>query len=297
MRIGLHVHVAGGYVKAVDHAKAAGCAAMQIFSTNPRSYRVSAVDGTALDGFARLRREAGIDLCAIHSPYLINLASADPKIVQGSVRLLQGDLAVAARGGMRYVNTHLGSYGGRDRGDAFRAICLALEAALATIQPRVFLVLENSAGAGSLAGGTLEELGALVRAVAHPQLGVCLDTAHAWASGYAINSEEGVERFVELAEREIGLDRLVMFHFNDTQVPLGASRDRHWHIGDGQIGFEGFRALLAHPELREKTAILETPGTDSDDVRNMQAILAIQRGVLAAEGDRGASGLQHPQVR
>jgi deoxyribonuclease IV len=280
LRIGLHVHVAGGYVKAVEHAKNAGCSAMQVFSTNPRSYRTSAVDGAALDAFARLRRAAGLDPCAIHTPYLINFASADPKISGGSLRLLQNDLSVAARGGMRFVNTHLGSYGTRDRDEAFSAICRTLETALASIEQGVFLVLENSAGAGNLVGDTLEDLGAFVRTLAHPQLGVCLDTAHAWASGYAIDSNEGVDRFLEVAEREIGLARILMFHFNDTQVELGASRDRHWHIGEGRIGFEGFRALLAHPELREKTAILETPGSDADDLRNMQTILAIARGAL-----------------
>ncbi|MBV9332552.1 MAG: deoxyribonuclease IV [Candidatus Eremiobacteraeota bacterium] len=282
MRIGLHVHVAGGYVKAVEHAKAAGCSAMQVFSSNPRSYRTAPIDVAALEDFRRRRREAGLDPCAIHTPYLINLASADPKISGGSLKLLQNDLAVAARGGMRFVNTHLGSYGTRDRNEAFHAMCVALEAALARIEPSVVLVIENSAGAGNLAGGTLEELGALVRSVAHPQLGICLDTAHAWASGYEINSAVGVDRFVESAEREIGLDSIVMFHFNDTEVPLGAGRDRHWHIGEGHIGFEGFRALLAHRELREKVAILETPGTDADDLRNMQTILAIQKGALTA---------------
>jgi deoxyribonuclease-4 len=282
MRIGLHVHVAGGYVKAVEHAKSAGASAMQVFSTNPRSYRTTAIDGGALDAFAELRREAGLDPCAIHTPYLVNLASADPKIAQGSLHLLQNDLAVAARGGMRFVNTHLGSYGTRDRAEAFAAICQALAAALADIEPGVFLVLENSAGAGNLVGGTLEELGAFVSALAHPQLGVCLDTAHAWASGYAIDTKDGVNRFLDEAERQIGIDRILLFHFNDTEVPLGASRDRHWHIGDGRIGFEGFRALLAHPKLREKTAILETPGSDADDLRNMQTILAIQRGALSS---------------
>jgi deoxyribonuclease-4 len=288
MRIGLHVHVAGGYAKAVEHAKRAGCNAMQVFSTNPRSYRTSTIDAAALDAFAQLRREADLDPCAIHTPYLINLGSADPKIAQGSVRLLQNDLAVAARGGMRFVNTHLGSYGTRDRGEAFTEVCHALEAALNGIEPGVSLVLENSAGAGNLAGGTLEELGAFVRGLAHPQLGVCLDTAHAWASGYAIDTKDGVDRFVESAEREIGLERLLMFHFNDTQVELGASRDRHWHIGEGRVGFEGFRALLAHPELREKTAILETPGSDEDDVRNMQTVLAIAKGARARAGAAGA---------
>jgi deoxyribonuclease IV len=280
MRIGLHVHVAGGYAKAVEHAKRAGCSAMQVFSTNPRTYRTTAIDGVALDNFAQLRREAGIDQCAIHTPYLINLASADPKIAAGSLHLLENDLAVAARGRMRFVNTHLGSYGARDRAQAFTDICRALEAALAAIAPGVFLVLENSAGAGNLAGGTLQELGKFVASLAHPQLGVCLDTAHAWAAGYAIDGKAGVDRFLDEADREIGLERILMFHFNDTQVELGASRDRHWHIGEGRIGFEGFRALLAHPELREKVAILETPGDDADDLRNMQTILAVERGAL-----------------
>jgi deoxyribonuclease-4 len=279
MRFGLHVRVAGGYVKAVEHAKLAGCTAMQIFSSNPRGYRTSPIDSVALEAFAQLRRSAGLDPCAIHTPYLINLASADAKIAQGSLRLLQNDLAVAAVGGMRFVNTHLGSYGERDRGEAVTETCRALEAALSGIEPGVFLVLENSAGAGQLMGGTLEELGALARSVAHPQLGICLDTAHAWASGYEINSKDGVDRFLEQAEREIGLERILMFHFNDTQVPLGASRDRHWHIGEGLIGFEGFRALLAHPGLRGRAAILETPGSDDDDIRNMQTILAIAQGV------------------
>ncbi len=286
MRIGLHVRVAGGYVKAVEHAKAAGARAIQIFSANPRSYRTSAIDETALENFARLRRDAGLDPCVIHTPYLINLASDDPKIAQGSLRLLQHDLAAAARGDIRFVNTHLGSYGTRDHAEAFDAIRRALETALAQIEPGVLLVLENAAGAGNLAGATLEELGAFIRSVGHPQLGVCLDTAHAWASGYAIDSKEGVDRFIEQAQREIGLERIPLFHFNDTEVPLGASRDRHWHIGEGKIGFEGFRALLAHAELREKTAILETPGDDADDIRNMQTILAIQRGVDRARPER-----------
>jgi len=280
MRIGLHVRVAGGYLGAVEHAKSVGATALQIFSTNPRSYRTTAIDGPALDAFAALRGEAGIDRCAIHTPYLINLASADPKIAQGSLRLLQNDLAVAARGDIRLVNTHLGSYGNRDRGEGFNAICGALQTALEGIEPSVFLVLENSAGAGNLAGGTLEELGKFVSTLAHPQLGICLDTAHAWASGYAINTKDGVDRFLEEAERRIGLERILMFHFNDTQVALGAGRDRHWHIGDGLIGFDGFRSLLAHRGLRDKTAILETPGDDADDLRNMQTIRAIERGAL-----------------
>jgi len=278
LRIGLHVRTGGGYTKAVEHARNAGCSALQIFSSNPRSYRPSAANPEALANFARTRSEAGLDPCVIHTPYLINLASEDPKIYEGSLRLLRADLAVAAQGNMRMVNTHLGSYGTRDRIEAFADVCRALEHALDGIQPGVFLVIENSAGAGNLAGGTLDELGRFVKAIDHPQLGICLDTAHAWAAGYAIDTPEGVERFIDAAEEHIGVDNVLMFHFNDTEVPLGGSRDRHWHIGEGLIGFNGFRALLARPELRDKVAILETPGDDADDVRNMQTILAIARG-------------------
>lgn len=282
MKIGVHVRVSGGYAKAVEYAVSLGCAAIQIFTSNPRSYRTGKLDATALEAFAQMRKEAGIDPCVIHTSYLINLASDDPKVRAGSLGLLRYDLSCAAAGGMAYVNTHVGSYGTRDRNEGFAAICAALEETLDQIAPGVSLVLENSAGAGNLAGGTLEELGRFIRAIGHPQLGVCLDTAHAWASGYAIDSKEGVDRFIDEAEREIGLDRIHMFHFNDTQVPLGAARDRHYHIGEGLIGFEGFRALLAHAELREKTAILETPGEPIDDARNMETIRAIERGVRSA---------------
>jgi deoxyribonuclease-4 len=279
VRIGIHVRVSGGYAKAIEHAKNAGCDAIQIFSSNPRSYRPSKIDKPALDAFAAMRREAGIDPCVIHTPYLINVASDDPKVLEGSKTLLKADLATAAAGGMRYVNTHLGSYGKRDRREGFAAIVAALEEVLETIQPGVYLVLENSAGAGNLAGGTIQELGDVLSALDHPQLGVCLDTAHAWAAGYEIDSAAGVDRFIDEAESKIGLNRLHLFHFNDTEVPLGASRDRHWHIGEGAIGFEGFRALLAHAELREKTAILETPGEDADDIRNVQTVLTIAKAV------------------
>lgn len=281
MHLGIHVRVAGGYAAALAHAKAAGCTAIQIFSSNPRSYRTSPPNVPALTEFARMRSEAGIVRSAIHTPYLINLASDDPKVAAGSLGLLEADLTVAKVGGIEYVNTHLGSYGKRDRSEAFAAMCAALETALAFTTPETFLVLENSAGAGALAGGTLEELGRIVRALDHPQLGICLDTAHAWAAGYEINSRAGVDAFLEEADREIGIDRIKMFHFNDTEVPLGGNRDRHHHIGEGNIGFEGFRALLSRPELRDTMAILETPGEPADDIRNMQTVLAIQKGVAA----------------
>ena len=280
MRLGLHVGTDRGYDAAVDYAQRLGCDAIQIFSGNPKTYRVAALDLPALERFRERRAAAGIERAAIHTSYLINLASDDPKIVAGSLRLVKNDLAVAAAGEIAYVNTHLGSYGKRPRSEGFAAVVGALEDALATIAPGVWLVLENSAGAGQLCGGTLEELGEFVRAVGHPQLGICLDTAHSWAAGYAIDTKDGVERFLELAESTVSLERVKMFHFNATQIALGGHRDRHWHIGEGNIGFEGFRALAAHAALREKTAILETPGEEADDARNLQSIRLILEGAV-----------------
>ena len=275
VNLGLHVGTSAGYDAAVDYVKRLDGTAMQIFYGNPKTYRTGAIDVPALERFRAARAAAGIARTVIHTSYLINLASEDPKIAENSLKLIEKDLAVAAAGGIDYVNTHLGSYGKRAREDGFADVVRLLERALEGIAPNVYLVLENSAGAGQLCGGTLEELGAIIRAVGHPQLGVCLDTAHSWAAGYEIDSTDGVDRFVTLAEETIGLERLKMFHFNDTQIPLGGHKDRHWHIGEGLIGFAGFRALAQHPELQAKTAILETPGEDADDERNMRSIRLI----------------------
>lgn len=282
MRFGLHIGVSGGYDEAIGYASRLGCTAIQIFSGNPKTYRLGKIDAPALERFADARIAAGIDPAVIHTSYLINLASEDEKLVGNSLRLLKNDLAVAAAGRIAYVNTHLGSYGKRERAIGFASVVAALESALEDIAPGVHLVMENSAGAGQLCGGTIEELGAFIKAVDHPQLSVCLDTAHSWAAGYEINSLDGVGRFLELAESHIGLDRVVMFHFNDTQIELGGHRDRHWHIGEGLIGFDGFRALATHAALQGKTAILETPGEEADDERNMRTIRAIFEGATAA---------------
>jgi deoxyribonuclease-4 len=280
MRFGLHVDVSGGYADAVAYAQRLNCTAVQFFSGNPKTYRVGPIDAPALERFAAQRQAAGINPAVIHTSYLINLASEDPKLAANSLRLLTNDLAVAGAGSIAFVNTHLGSYGKRDRRDGFAAVVAALEAALANIAPGVFLVLENSAGAGQLCGGTLDELGAFIKAVDHPRLAVCLDTAHSWAAGYDIDTRDGVERFIAGADAHIGLDRVVLFHFNDTQIPLGGHKDRHWHIGEGLIGFEGFRALASHAALADKTAILETPGEEADDERNMRAIRSIFAGAV-----------------
>jgi deoxyribonuclease IV len=280
MRVGVHVGMSAGYAGAVAYAKRLGCTSVQIFTTSPQSYRRTPIDEALLSDFAVKRKEAELDPCVIHTSYLINLASDDHKKRYGSLGLLEHDMRYAAAAGIQYVNTHLGSYGTRSRAEGFPLVVQGLERVLENIAPGVFLALENSAGAGQLVGGTIEELGEFLRVVDHPQLGICVDTAHSWAAGYEINAPDGVKRFIDLIEEHIGFERLYLFHFNDTQIPLGGHKDRHWHIGEGNIGLSGFRALLSHRVVREKIAILETPGEEADDVRNLAAI----QGLLAEIG-------------
>jgi deoxyribonuclease-4 len=194
MRLGTHVRVGAGYDAAVAYAQKLGCDALQFFSGFPKTYRLSAIDRPALARFAQARAAAGIAPAVIHTSYLINLASEDRKAVVNSLKLLKNDLKIAAAGDVAYVNTHLGSYGKRDRKEGFASVVEALEDALAGIDPNVALVIENSAGSGQLCGGTMEELGALLRAVGgHDNLRFCLDTAHSWAAGYAIDTKDGVD--------------------------------------------------------------------------------------------------------
>ncbi len=291
MQIGLHVHVAGGYVKAVEHAKAVGCSAMQVFATNPRGYRPAAIDRVALGQFAQLRRAAR------HRPV------RDPHAVPHQPRERRPEdrprLATAL------ASTISPSRRGRDalRQHASRLVRHARP------QRRVRRDLPRARGgaerdrAGRLpSAGKLRRRGSAngrnARRTRRARRAACRIRSSASAStrrtrGLRATRSTRRTAWIASSRRPSGRsasDRIVMFHFNDTQVPLGASRDRHWHIGEGNIGFEGFRALLAHRELRDKTAILETPGTDEDDLRNMQTILAIAQGSYMTRAGAGDAG-------
>ncbi|MDQ3856690.1 MAG: deoxyribonuclease IV, partial [Chloroflexota bacterium] len=148
------------------------------------------------------------------------------------------------------------------------------------------LLLETSAGTRNSMGSSFEALGAILRRLdAGDRAGVCLDTAHVWAGGYDVATAEGLERTLEEFDREIGLDKLVLIHANDSKVPLGAARDRHENIGDGCIGLDGWRTLLSHPALRHKPWIMETPGIErkGPDARQVKLLRALWHGEEVSE--------------
>jgi deoxyribonuclease-4 len=249
---------------------------MQIFSRNPRGWNPPPLSPASIRIFKEKITEGAIDPVVVHTPYLLNLASGDEALYQRSVEALSEDLRRAELLGARYVVTHLGSSGaeGPDRGR--RQVIKALKK-VAPTGSSVTLLLENSAGAGRTAGACLEEMGEILEAAGREgRLGFCFDTCHGFAAGYDFRSEELSRALVKEIDRTLGLARLKALHLNDCEGPLGAHRDRHQHIGKGEIGILGFKNLLRQEALRKASMILETPKDEpGDDRRNLSRIQAL----------------------
>jgi deoxyribonuclease-4 len=272
MRFGVHVGTSNKFAGTIDEAVAAGCECIQIFAGNPRAFKLGDYDKAAWDAFAAGRRKANIEPTVIHTSYLVNLATSDASLRKKGADLVARDLDVAARAGIEFVNTHLGSYGTADRKAGFKRICKEIATIVRRARPGPMLLLENSAGAGAHCGGTMEELGEILDAVDSPRLGVCLDTAHAWASGYDISNAAGVKKFLTLVDEHIGFGRVRALHLNDTEVELGGRRDRNWHVGKGRIGEAGFASLLRTKALDHVAGVCETPKTPELDRENVATV-------------------------
>ncbi len=275
MRIGAHISIAGGVAKTVDRAKAAGCEAVQIFSGNPRGWKIVPFDPAAAVEFRRRCREEEIYPVFIHSPYLINLSAPDPEIYEKSLAAFRDDLRrsdlLGADGFVIHVGYHRGE--GMEAGVAKMADSLR-ETLSALPDLKTTILLENTASAGSSLGHRFENIAEIItRAGTGEKLGFCFDTCHAFVSGYDVSSAAGLDGTLEEIDRRIGLNRLKLVHFNDSKYGLGSRRDRHQHIGEGEIGRAGMRRIARHPLLRDKALILETPKkTPGDAPRNIALV-------------------------
>jgi deoxyribonuclease-4 len=269
-RIGAHLPLGQGMVPAVERAHAIGLDTLQVFSDNPTAWRRRREPPKDLPRFRARIEELGLGPIAIHAAYLVNLAGSDQAFVERSIDVLATELRVAPAFAARYVNVHIGSHRGTDVATGTRRLADGVARVLAEADEgpeAATLVLENSAGGGDGLGVTLEEIAAIMdaiaaRGVAPARVSVCLDTAHLWAAGYSISDPTEVDRLVTSFDRLIGLERLPMIHLNDSRSELGSRADRHQHIGAGSIGAAGMRAILTHPGLAGVTYYLETPGMD-----------------------------------
>ncbi len=284
MRIGAHVSTAGGVDKAIDRALEMGAEAVQIFASAPQSWRRREFSVEEVEAFRARAQAEGIGPNYIHGPYLVNLASPDPTLVAKSVEALVTDMELCHRLGMKGVIFHLGSHKKVGLEQVFPRLIESLLQVLERTPADTWLVLENSAGMGDAVGSRFAELGRIVRAAGHERIRVCLDTQHMFAAGYDVRTREGLEAAMEEFDREVGLERLVAVHANDSKCPLAGGVDRHENIGQGYIGNEGFLNILSHPAFRDLPFLLEVPGSDGSgpDRPNVEALKALRSVALGA---------------
>jgi deoxyribonuclease-4 len=283
-RIGIHTSIAGGYLNALESAQKLGCNALQIFSASPRMWaggptRIPEVDAAA---FRARRAELGLGPLVIHANYLINLAAQQPMLRTRSIQAFHDELLRAIALGAEFVVVHPGACGECKPDQAMRlAVESVKQAAKSLPASALRILLENTAGMGTALGARLEEIGEMLNALQALEVGACLDTAHLFAAGYDIKSEAGLASTLELIDRVMGLERVPVFHVNDSKIPLGGRVDRHEHIGKGKIGAEAFRRFLTHPRLGSRAGegiagrafLAETPIDDpGDDRRNVAAL-------------------------
>ena len=274
MRVGVHVSIAGGLLQAVERAARLGCETMQIFSRSPRGGKAAPIPGALAGAFDRARRAAGIEPLAVHTPYVLNLASPQPAMWTYSAALYAEEYARAAALTADFLVTHVGSLRGDDEAAGIGRVAEAISRALRCADGPTMVLLENTAGAGQGLGYRFEQLAAIRDAVADPaRVGVCLDTAHLFAAGYAIHTAGGLQETLAACDRIVGLQHLRLVHLNDAKAPFGSRIDRHWHIGQGEIGRAGFSRFLRHPALAQVPCVLETPKqTEADDRRNLTTV-------------------------
>ncbi|MDD4652343.1 MAG: deoxyribonuclease IV [Methanothrix sp.] len=274
VRLGLHVSVAGGVDRAVSRAREKGCDAFQIFSSNPRKWFTKTIPEESAKRFVSLQKQLGLSPAVDHMPYLPNLATANEEVYAKSVQALANELERCQVLGIPYLVTHLGSHMGAGRESGLSRIARALLAVFSEWKGDTILLLENSAGSKNSMGGTFSDIAAVLESSPdyRHRLGICLDTCHLHAAGYDLRTSSALQATMDQFDDCIGLQRLRLIHLNDCRGSIGSHLDRHEHIGLGQIGEAGFRAILGHPDLAELAMILETPvDARRDDEGNLQA--------------------------
>jgi deoxyribonuclease-4 len=259
--LGAHVESRGGLHNAFPRAAEMGAKAIQVHPTPPNYWGSPKLDDDRIARFKAAFDEAGRPPFYFHAVYLINLAGDDPVLRQRSESTLAGYLKAADELGIDGVIFHTGSHKGAGFEACLPTILGHLTRVMERADPqRALLLIENNAGMGGCVGARFEEIRTMLDAISDPRVRACFDTCHAFASGYDERSVEAARATVDEWDRVVGLENLVAVHCNDSQTGLGSNRDRHANIGQGEIGEDGFRALLHDPRLADRPFILEVPG-------------------------------------
>lgn len=278
LKLGVQVSSAGKIYSSIDRAKELGCNTMQIFARNPRMFRRVKLEPEDIKIFRQRIKKEKISPVVVHIPYTLNLASCRPRFYQVTIKEFIIDLIEANELGAEYLVTHMGSFKGGTPRRGLLKIAYALGKILEeTKGVKTKILLENTSGSGRWLGYKFSHQREVLGNIQWSnRVGVCLDTAHAWAAGYSINTPAGLEQMIREIDTEVGLSRLKVIHLNDTTEKLGSRNDRHYDIGKGCIGRAGFELILQNKAFRKLVFILETPKkNDDDDINNLKVVREI----------------------
>ncbi|MBM3249607.1 MAG: deoxyribonuclease IV [Candidatus Omnitrophica bacterium] len=275
MLLGLQVSTEGKIYEAPERAKLLGCNTMQIFGRNPQQWRKDFLDPQDIREFIRQKADCGIKPVFIHIPYLINLASPNPRLYEASIEAYIEDMVEAEALEADYIVTHMGSHKETTEEAGIERLIDALNRiADKTTSTHVGILLENTAGSGSWLGYKFIHQKKILEGLKQKKrFGLCFDTAHAYLAGYDLATKEGLEKTLAEIDDLVGMNLIKAIHLNDAKGKLGSNVDRHDHIGKGNIGLEGMRRIINHPKLRDLPFILETPKkSDTDDRMNLEIV-------------------------
>jgi deoxyribonuclease-4 len=279
LRLGAHESIAGGIHKAFDRAQSVGCQVVQVFVKPNRAWAAPPITDDDVALFRRKAGETKVRPVVAHTSYLLNLASPDDDLWQKSQETLIIEMERCEALGIPWLVLHPGAHVGSGEEAGLARIAGALERVhAATSGFAVQILLETMAGQGTKLGYCFEQLAWLLdRTSAGDRLGICLDTCHVFAAGYELRTPQGYAETMGAFDRLIGLEHLKVIHLNDSKRKLGSHKDRHEHIGQGQIGLEGFRYLLTDARLAGLPGLLETPKSDDlhEDRENLEVLRSL----------------------
>ena len=281
MKIGSHVRTAGGVDKAIDHAVEMGAETIQIFSGAPYAWKRKNYTEAEVEAYKKKVEETGIEPAFIHGLYLVNLASSDPALLARSHDALVGDMKAASLIGAKGVIFHIGSHMGAGYDAKLQQVVEYVRKVVDNTPDDAWMILENAAGMGGAIGSKFAELGTIIRESGSDRVKVCLDTQHAFAAGHDLRTRAGLDKMFEEFDNDVGLERLVAVHANDSKIALGGGVDRHANIGEGEIGREGFVNILSHPAFAEIPFLLEVPGIEDHgpDKENVERLKELRAAV------------------
>jgi deoxyribonuclease IV len=267
LKLGVHVSIGGGIQNSITNATNIGCTSFQIFSRNPRQWKAKVLEQKEASLFKENLIQSSIDSRAIvvHMPYLPNLAAPSSEMYEKSVSTLAEEITRCNLLEIPYLVIHLGSHLGKGVKNGISQLVNACQRSFQIYEEKGFsknnvkLLLENSAGQKNSIGSKVEDLEQILELLGPSEYGICLDTCHLFAAGYDLSADKGIYNLLDLVDDCIGIKRLKVIHLNDSKGDLGSRLDRHYHIGMGKIGENGFKTLINDKRIKNLPLIMETP--------------------------------------